>query len=58
MSRLRAFELQDIFLLHRCNLDFFTETFPVSYYLDYFCKWPELCKVVDGPSGELEAYSM
>lgn len=48
----------DLLKFNPCNLDHLTETYNIGFYLEYFTKWPQLCKVIEGPSGQIEAYSM
>jgi len=57
MALLRPLVLNDLFKMHHCNLDNFTQTFDVSYYLDYLAKWPHLCKAIENQSGQVEGYS-
>lgn len=45
MSRLRPFEATDLFIFNRINLDHFTETYSLGYYLQYLATWPELCYI-------------
>ena len=47
----------DLFHLTACNLDPLTETYDIAFYLDYLSKWPELCSVIEGTDGRIEAYS-
>lgn len=47
----------DLLKFNPCNLDHLTETYNIGFYLDYFRQWPSLCKVIEGPSGQIEAYS-
>lgn len=47
----------DLLKFNPCNLDHLTETYNIGFYLDYFRQWPQLCKVIEGPSGQIEAYS-
>jgi hypothetical protein len=47
----------DMLKFNPCNLDHLTETYNISFYLDYFRQWPHLCKVIEGPTGQIEAYS-
>jgi N-terminal acetyltransferase B complex catalytic subunit len=56
MSFVRPMRAEDLFLFNTCNLDHLTETFHVNYYLDYFGRWPNLCKVIEGADGRIEAY--
>lgn len=47
----------DLLKFNPCNLDHLTETYNIGFYLEYFSKWPQLCKVIEGMNGEIEAYS-
>ena len=47
----------DLLHFNPCNLDHLTETYNIGFYLEYFTKWPSLCKVVESETGEIEAYS-
>jgi N-terminal acetyltransferase B complex catalytic subunit len=47
----------DLLSFNPCNLDHLTETYNIGFYLEYFTKWPSLCKVVESETGEIEAYS-
>lgn len=47
----------DLLRFNPCNLDHLTETYNIGFYLEYFTKWPSLCKVVENEDGEIEAYS-
>ena len=47
----------DLLKFNPCNLDHLTETYNIGFYLEYFTKWPQLCKVIESPSGQIEAYS-
>lgn len=47
----------DLLKFNPCNLDHLTETYNIGFYLEYFTKWPHLCKVIEGPNGQIEAYS-
>ncbi|TKA65850.1 hypothetical protein B0A55_09401 [Friedmanniomyces simplex] len=46
----------DLLKFNPCNLDHLTETYNIAFYLDYFTKWPGLCKVLENESGQIEAY--
>lgn len=48
----------DLLKFNPCNLDHLTETYNIGFYLEYFTKWPQLCKVIEGEGGRIEAYSM
>lgn len=47
----------DLLEFNPCNLDHLTETYGIGFYMEYFTKWPQLCKVVESESGKIEAYS-
>ena len=47
----------DLLKFNPCNLDHLTETYNIGFYLDYFTRWPQLCKVIEGNNGQIEAYS-
>ncbi|QRV89510.1 GNAT family acetyltransferase [Ceratobasidium sp. AG-Ba] len=38
------------------NLDVWTETYSISFYLSYLSKWPELCAAEVSPSGRMMGY--
>jgi ribosomal protein S18 acetylase RimI-like enzyme len=57
MATIRPMSPMDMLKFNPCNLDHLTETYNISFYLDYFRQWPHLCKVIEGPSGQIEAYS-
>jgi hypothetical protein len=46
----------DLFKFNACNLDHLTETYNIGFYLEYLSKWPHLCKVIEGPDGNIEGY--
>ncbi|KAM5510014.1 acetyltransferase [Fusarium oxysporum f. sp. phaseoli] len=48
MASIRPLTAIDLFDFSACNLDPFTETFDVAYYLEYLSRWPHLCRVLDG----------
>lgn len=58
MSFVRPMSPMDLLSFNPCNLDHLTETYNIGFYLEYFTKWPSLCKVVESETGEIEAYSM
>ena len=57
MASIRPMTPMDLLHFNECNLDPLTETYNVSFYLDYLTKWPHLCKVIEGPHGKIEGYS-
>ncbi|KAI9695374.1 MAG: N-terminal acetyltransferase [Bogoriella megaspora] len=56
MASLRAMRMMDLWKLAPCNLDPLTETYGIDFYTDYLIQWPMLCRVLEGPSGKIEAY--
>ncbi|KAL5529512.1 NAA20 [Sanghuangporus baumii] len=56
MSTLRAFRASDLFKFNNINLDVWTETYGISFYLSYLTRWPDLCCVQEAPNGRLMGY--
>jgi len=56
MSVLRAFRATDLFKFNNINLDVWTETYGISFYLQYLSRWPDLCAVEQAPNGRLMGY--
>ncbi|KAL8283269.1 hypothetical protein RQP46_006047 [Phenoliferia psychrophenolica] len=52
MSLLRPFSASDLFEVNPINLDAFTETYGVQYYLTYLTNWGDLFSVVESAGGE------
>lgn len=40
------------------NLDPLTETYGLSFYMQYLAHWPEYFQVAESSSGEIMGYSM
>jgi N-terminal acetyltransferase B complex catalytic subunit len=57
MAATRPMTPMDLLKFNPCNLDHLTETYNIGFYLDYFTRWPNLCKVIEGENGQIEAYS-
>ena len=57
MTSIRPMTPTDLLKFNPCNLDHLTETYNIGFYLEYFTKWPQLCKVIEGANGQIEAYS-
>ena len=57
MSTVRPMTAMDLFKFNPCNLDHLTETYNVTFYLEYLSKWPHLCRVIEGHNGQIEGYS-
>ncbi|KAH7929640.1 acyl-CoA N-acyltransferase [Leucogyrophana mollusca] len=56
MSVLRPFRATDMFKFNNINLDVWTETYGISFYLSYLSRWPDLCNVQEAPSGRMMGY--
>lgn len=46
MTSVRPMGVDDLLHFNTCNLDQMTETYHLRFYLEYFRRWPELCRVV------------
>ncbi|CAM1311379.1 NAA20 (predicted) [Pycnogonum litorale] len=58
MTTLRPFTCEDIFRFNHVNLDILTETYGLSFYMQYLAHWPEYFEVAESPSGEIMGYIM
>ncbi|KAG9510965.1 E3 ubiquitin-protein ligase HECW2, partial [Fragariocoptes setiger] len=58
MTNIRPFRCDDLFELNEVNLDPLTETYGLSFYLQYLAKWPEYFVACENPTGEMMAYIM
>jgi N-terminal acetyltransferase B complex catalytic subunit len=58
MATIRPMRPNDLLLISSTNLDHLTETYNISFYMEYLTKWPELCQVIEGIDGDIEGYSM
>jgi len=47
-----------MFKFNQVNLDAFTETYSISYYLNNLSNWPDLFCATEDPSGTLMGYMM
>ncbi|KII88191.1 hypothetical protein PLICRDRAFT_110386 [Plicaturopsis crispa FD-325 SS-3] len=56
MSVLRPFKATDMFKFNNINLDLWTETYGINFYLSYLSRWPDLCCVQEAPSGRMMGY--
>ncbi|KAI0091070.1 N-acetyltransferase [Irpex rosettiformis] len=56
MSVLRPFRATDMFKFNNINLDIWTETYGISFYLSYLSRWPDLCCTQEAPSGRMMGY--
>ncbi|KAJ2776285.1 N(alpha)-acetyltransferase 20, NatB catalytic subunit [Coemansia javaensis] len=58
MSALRRFRAMDLFRFNSVNLDRFTETYDLSFYLSYLSQWPDLFTLAESADGRMMAYLM
>jgi len=58
MTCLRPFTIDDLFRFNNVNLDPLTETYGLTFYLQYLAHWPEYFTVAENPSGEIMGYIM
>ncbi|CCM02783.1 uncharacterized protein FIBRA_04892 [Fibroporia radiculosa] len=56
MSVQRPFRATDLFKFNHINLDLWTETYGISFYLNYLSRWPDLCSVQETPDGRMMGY--
>jgi len=56
MSVLRPFKASDMFKFNNVNLDVWTETYGIGFYLSYLSRWPDLCCAQEAPSGRMMGY--
>ncbi|SNX86156.1 probable N-acetyltransferase 5 [Melanopsichium pennsylvanicum] len=57
MSHLRPFRATDLFKFNNVNLDHWTETYSLSFYLSYLAQWPDLSFIQTAPaSGRTMGY--
>uniref|UniRef100_A0A336K9A0 N-alpha-acetyltransferase 20 n=1 Tax=Culicoides sonorensis TaxID=179676 RepID=A0A336K9A0_CULSO len=58
MTTLRPFVCDDMFKFNNVNLDALTETYGLSFYMQYLSHWPEYLQVAESPIGEIMGYIM
>ncbi|KDQ14569.1 hypothetical protein BOTBODRAFT_346040 [Botryobasidium botryosum FD-172 SS1] len=56
MSITRPFKATDLLKFNNVNLDVWTETYSISFYLNYLARWPDLCSVQESPNGSIMGY--
>lgn len=56
MTSIRRFSCRDLFKFDNVNLDYFTETYNVSFYLQYLARWPEYCLMAESVGLHRTAY--
>ncbi|ETS77165.1 hypothetical protein PFICI_11039 [Pestalotiopsis fici W106-1] len=54
----RRFRPEDLNRISLCNLDPLTETYDISFYLQYYAKWPSMFIVAEDSRGNIVAYIM
>lgn len=57
MTTFRRFRPDDVNKFSKCNLDPLTETYELSFYLQYYAKWPSLFQVCEDAEGNIVGYS-
>ncbi|KAI0472177.1 N-acetyltransferase 5 [Xylariaceae sp. FL0804] len=58
MTSFRPFKPADLDRFAKCNLDPLTETYDLSFYLQYFSKWPSMFQVAHDDRGNILGYIM
>ncbi|KAF7270547.1 N-alpha-acetyltransferase 20 A [Rhynchophorus ferrugineus] len=58
MTTLRPFTCDDMYRFNNVNLDPLTETYGLSFYMQYLAHWPEYFQVAESASGEIMGYIM
>jgi len=58
MTNLRAFKCADLWKFNNVNLDTFTETYGVGFYMQYLALWPEYFLVAEDTNGRIMGYIM
>ncbi|KAM0302658.1 hypothetical protein HYE67_009730 [Fusarium culmorum] len=58
MATFRRFRPDDVNKFSKCNLDPFTETYELNFYLQYHAKWPSLFQVCEDMDGNIVGYIM
>jgi len=48
--------VEDLFRFNNVNLDHWTETFNMSFYLNYLTRWPECCVTAENCDGTIAGY--
>ncbi|KAJ3411972.1 N(alpha)-acetyltransferase 20, NatB catalytic subunit [Chytridiales sp. JEL 0842] len=58
MTTLRRFVADDLFKFNNINLDPLTETYSISFYLQYLAQWPDYFTMAESASGARMGYIM
>ncbi|KJE94503.1 N-acetyltransferase [Capsaspora owczarzaki ATCC 30864] len=56
MTTTRRFVCDDLFRFNNVNLDPLTETYNLSFYLQYLARWPNYCETAESTTGRLMGY--
>ena len=56
MTTIRRFRAQDLFRFNSVNLDPLTETYSLSFYLQYLSQWPDYFSAAQHPSGQIMGF--
>jgi len=58
MTTIRQFCCDDLFKFNNINLDPWTETYGIGFYLQYLARWPEYFLIAESPGGDHMGYIM
>eukprot|EP00245_Coleochaete_scutata_P009824 TRINITY_DN3329_c1_g1_i1.p1 TRINITY_DN3329_c1_g1~~TRINITY_DN3329_c1_g1_i1.p1 ORF type:complete len:175 (-),score=33.64 TRINITY_DN3329_c1_g1_i1:10-534(-) len=58
MTTIRRFTCNDLFGFNNVNLDWYTETYNLPFYLFYLARWPEYFLLAEGPGKQTMGYIM
>ncbi|GJP34291.1 hypothetical protein CLOM_g18737 [Closterium sp. NIES-68] len=58
MTTIRRFTCDDLFRFNNVNLDWYTETYNLNFYLGYMASWPEYFVAAQGPGDRIMGYIM
>eukprot|EP00127_Corallochytrium_limacisporum_P004128 Clim_evm73s157 gene=Clim_evmTU73s157 len=58
MTSFRRFSCDDLLHMARVNLDPYTETYNLGFYLQYLGTWPDLFRIATSASGQMMGYVM
>mmetsp|Transcript_29382 Transcript_29382/g.66408 ORF Transcript_29382/g.66408 Transcript_29382/m.66408 type:complete len:173 (+) Transcript_29382:39-557(+) len=56
MTTIRPMTVQDLTRFNNVNLDQWTETYNMNFYLHYLVKWPECCVTAENADGTIAGY--
>lgn len=58
MTTIRRFTCFDLLRFNGVNLDWYTETYNLPFYLSYLARWPEYFLAAEGPGDKIMGYVM